>query len=73
MRDWCFTPRFLERFKQFVTAAEVVRFADAGHYVMEDAYERIAPAIEDFVQRHSIARANQASEQPANSAAKRVV
>jgi haloalkane dehalogenase len=73
MRDWCFTPRFLERFKQFVPAAKVVTFADAGHYVMEDAYERIAPAIDDFVQRHSIGRANDNSAQPANSAAKRVV
>jgi pimeloyl-ACP methyl ester carboxylesterase len=73
MRDWCFTPRFLERFKQFLPAAEAVTFADAGHYIMEDVHERIAPAIEDFVQRHSIARSSEDVVQPANIAGKRVI
>jgi len=73
MRDWCFTPRFLERFKHFVPAAEVVTFADAGHYVVEDAHERITPAIEDFLERHSIARSNDDVVGPGHSAAKRVV
>ncbi len=49
LRDWCFTPRFLERFLEFVPSAEVHRLADAGHYVIEDAYERIIPLVEQFL------------------------
>ena len=48
MLDWCFGPRFLERFQEFFPAAEVHRLADAGHYVVEDAHERIVPLVEDF-------------------------
>ncbi len=47
-----FHPRFLERFLEFFPAAEVHRLADAGHYVVEDAYERIVPLLEDFLRRH---------------------
>jgi cis-3-alkyl-4-acyloxetan-2-one decarboxylase len=57
MRDWCFTPEFLERFLTFFPRAEVQRYADAGHYVVEDAHERIAPAVDDFIQRHPLALA----------------
>lgn len=48
MRDWCFTPEFLDRFLEFFPRAVVHRLADAGHYVIEDAYEQIIPLIEDF-------------------------
>jgi cis-3-alkyl-4-acyloxetan-2-one decarboxylase len=54
MRDWCFTPKFLDRFLEFLPQAEAHRLADAGHYVVEDAYERIIPLIEDFTQRHPL-------------------
>lgn len=50
MRDWCFTPYFLERFREFFPHAEVHRFADAGHYVLEDAHERIVPLLNELVQ-----------------------
>ncbi|MBN1395788.1 MAG: alpha/beta fold hydrolase [Pirellulales bacterium] len=53
MLDWCFTPWFLERFIDIFPQAEVHRFADAGHYVVEDAHERIAPLLEEFIGRHS--------------------
>lgn len=52
MRDWCFSPLFLERFCQFFPQAEVHQLADAGHYVVEDAHERIAPLIDEFVKKH---------------------
>jgi len=55
MRDWCFTPQFLERFLDFVPQAEVHRLTDAGHYVIEDAYERIVPLVAQFIERHPIA------------------
>ena len=54
MRDWCFTPQFLDRFLEFLPQAEVHRLADAGHYVVEDAHEQIVPLLDDFVQRHPI-------------------
>lgn len=57
MRDWCFTPQFLDRFLEFVPRAEAHRLADAGHYVVEDAHERIAPIVDDFIQRHPLPRA----------------
>lgn len=55
MRDWCFTPHFLERFREFFPDAEVERFADAGHYVLEDAGERIVPRLERFLAAHQLA------------------
>jgi haloalkane dehalogenase len=54
MRDWCFTPRFLQRFLTFVPRAEVHRLDDAGHYVIEDAHERIVPLVDQFIERHPI-------------------
>ena len=49
MKDWCFTPAFLERFLDFFPDAEVHRLEDAGHYVVEDAHERIVPLLEAFL------------------------
>jgi pimeloyl-ACP methyl ester carboxylesterase len=49
MKDWCFTPWFLDRFIEIFPQAEVHRLADAGHYVVEDAHERIVPLLERFV------------------------
>lgn len=54
MRDWCFTPWYLQRFLQFFPQAEVQRLADAGHYVVEDAHEQIVPIVESFLQRHAL-------------------
>lgn len=54
MQDWCFTPHFLERFLEFFPQAETHRLADAGHYVIEDAHERIVPLVEDFLNRHPL-------------------
>ena len=52
MRDWCFTPAFLQRFLDFFPQAEVHRLAEAGHYVVEDAYEQIGPLVEQFLAQH---------------------
>jgi haloalkane dehalogenase len=51
MRDWCFTPDFLERLLSFVPNAEVHRLADAGHWVIEDAWEQVVPIVEQFLAR----------------------
>lgn len=55
--DWCFTVDFLERFLTFFPTAEVHRLAGAGHYVVEDAHERIVPILEQFLQRHPVSLA----------------
>jgi haloalkane dehalogenase len=49
MRDWCFTPTFLDRFVEILLPAEVHRFEDAGHWVVEDAHERVVPLVERFI------------------------
>jgi len=51
MQDWCFTPDFLKQFLQFYPDAEVHRFNDAGHYVVEDAYEEIVPVLEKLLKK----------------------
>lgn len=56
MRDWCFTPAFLDRFLEFFPDAEVHRIDDAGHYVIEDAHERIVPLVEQFLAAHPPSR-----------------
>ena len=50
-RDFCFTPRFREEWTRRFPDAEVTPFADAGHYVLEDAHERIGPRVADFLAR----------------------
>jgi haloalkane dehalogenase len=61
MRDWCFTPAFLERFLRVFPQAEVHRLADAGHYVVEDAHEQIVPLVEKFLEAHPVAKPKPAS------------
>lgn len=56
MQDWCFTPAFLQRFLDFFPRAEVERADDAGHYVVEDAAERVVASIEAFLARHPLPR-----------------
>lgn len=51
MRDWCFRPECLERFVGHWPQAEVHRMADCGHYVVEDAHERIVPLVGAFLQQ----------------------
>ena len=54
MRDWCFSPWFLKRFREFFPQAEVYRVEDAGHYLVEDAHERIVPWMEEFLEKHPL-------------------
>ena len=49
MQDWCFDERFLSRFLEIFPNAQTHRFEDAGHYVVEDAHERIVPILESFL------------------------
>ncbi|MEX2381328.1 MAG: alpha/beta fold hydrolase [Opitutales bacterium] len=47
-KDFCFNDHFLDRWKAEFPGAAVHRFADAGHYVLEDAYEEILPLARSF-------------------------
>jgi len=49
MKDPAFTPRWLELWLQTFPHADVLRLADAGHYLQEDAHERIIPALLHFL------------------------
>lgn len=56
-RDWCFTVDFLSEFERRFPQAEVFRLSDAGHYIFEDAYERLIPRIRAFLAAHPHASA----------------
>jgi len=49
MKDWCFNESFLETWIAKFPEAQVERYEDAGHYVLEDAHERIVPKIREFL------------------------
>lgn len=48
-KDWCFTPHFREEWQRRFPGAEVIRYEDAGHYVVEDAADRVVPRVLELV------------------------
>jgi haloalkane dehalogenase len=52
MRDWCFTPEFLTEWRQRFPEAEVVEFAEAGHYLFEDEPEGLKGVVRGFLARN---------------------
>lgn len=54
LRDFVFDGGYLERFEKEFPNAEVHRFPDAGHYVLEDASEEIVALIQSFLARHPV-------------------
>ncbi|MFQ5443629.1 MAG: alpha/beta fold hydrolase [Nitrospinales bacterium] len=53
-KDFCFDDHFLNRWKEIFPHARVHEIADAGHYVVEDAHERIIPWLDKFFVDHPI-------------------
>ena len=53
-KDPVFTSLLLESWKERFPGAVVKEINDAGHYVLEDAYERIIPWIREFLERNPI-------------------
>lgn len=49
MKDWCFRPQCLDRFIELWPQANVVRFENAGHYVMEDEAQAIIERIQQWL------------------------
>jgi haloalkane dehalogenase len=54
-RDFVFDEAFLAEWTRRLPHAELHAFADAGHYVLEDAHERILPLVKDFFARNPLA------------------
>jgi cis-3-alkyl-4-acyloxetan-2-one decarboxylase len=52
MKDLVFDADFLGQWQQHLPQAEVHRFEDAGHYVLEDAGEEIVARVRSFLEAH---------------------
>ncbi|MBL9202802.1 MAG: alpha/beta fold hydrolase [Opitutaceae bacterium] len=48
-RDFCFNDHFLQRWREIFPQADVERIADAGHYVIDDAQDRVVPDVKRFL------------------------
>jgi haloalkane dehalogenase len=60
MKDFVFDRHFLEEWEQRFPGAEVRRFDDCGHYILEDAADEVIPLVKEFCERVS-PKANAAS------------
>jgi haloalkane dehalogenase len=49
MRDVLFGPDVLDRWRETLPGAGVVRLDDAGHFLQEDAHERVIPELLDLL------------------------
>jgi haloalkane dehalogenase len=53
-RDFVFDLDYLDEWRKRFPEAEVHTFADAGHYVLEDAADKIPALVEGFLRRHPL-------------------
>ncbi len=65
-QDFCFNVAFLHGWIKRFPQAEVHRFPDAGHYVVEDAHERILPKLKTFLADTSNIVRSDGSEYPSH-------
>lgn len=54
LQDFVFDQDFLARFVKELPNATQKIYGDAGHYVLEDKYEELVPAIRQFLDRHPV-------------------
>ncbi len=54
-KDFVFDRHFLDEWRRRFPEAEVHAFADAGHFVLEDAGEEIIPLVRDFLKLRPLA------------------
>jgi haloalkane dehalogenase len=52
--DFVFDHDYLAEWQRRFPQAEVHRFPDAGHYVLEDVPEKIIPLTQDFLKQHPL-------------------
>jgi haloalkane dehalogenase len=53
-KDFVFDRNFLEEWRRRFPSAEVYTFADAGHFILEDAGEEVVALMRDFLIRHPL-------------------
>ena len=53
-KDFIFDADFLNEWIRCFPQAEVHQFSEAGHYVLEDAYESIIPLVRSFFKNNPI-------------------
>lgn len=53
-QDFVFDLAFLREWRKYLPDAEVVRFPDAGHYVLEDAADEVIELVERFLADHPL-------------------
>jgi len=49
MRDFCFTPEFLQTWLGYLPQAEILRLPEAGHFALEDAPQEVLPWLRNFL------------------------
>jgi len=52
--DFVFDHLFLGEWQRRFPDAEIHRFSDAGHYILEDVPDKIVPLVQDFLNRHPL-------------------
>lgn len=52
--DFVFSTHFLDVWLEHFPMAELHRFADCGHYILEDAAQELLPAIDRFLEKHPL-------------------
>jgi haloalkane dehalogenase len=52
VKDFVFDQHFLDEWVRRFPSADVHRFEDSGHYVLEDAADEIIPLVREFVHDH---------------------
>ena len=50
MKDFCFNADFLEKWMAYFPGAQVSRYPDDGHYLFEDAGDKVVAEIAGFLQ-----------------------
>jgi pimeloyl-ACP methyl ester carboxylesterase len=55
MKDFVFDDRFLRRWLEYLPGAEVHRYDDSGHYLLEERGEEIIPLLREFLSSHPLA------------------
>jgi haloalkane dehalogenase len=54
LKDFVFDTAFLNEWQRRFPRAEVHRFPDAGHYVLEDVGDEVLALVRDFFRRHPV-------------------
>jgi haloalkane dehalogenase len=57
-RDFVFDDHFLNEWKKHLPQAEVHRFPEAGHYVLEDVGNEVIPLVQQFLSRNPLRAAS---------------